>query len=145
MKNPHPWRIALVAYLGGLAFLAYWPSPVDAPIQGELADFLEYLHRHGVPRWLDYHVVEALANVCVFVPLGIFAAMAFPTRAWWHLMGLGAMVSTCMELGQLLFITARFSSLVDIVTNTLGAVIGIAAARLAAAKWPRRVPEPRNQ
>ncbi|BCW49591.1 hypothetical protein StoSoilB13_19330 [Arthrobacter sp. StoSoilB13] len=68
----------------------------------------------------------------MFIPLGIFAAMAFPTRAWWVIAGLGIIVSTCMELGQLLFITARFSSVVDVVMNTLGTVIGIAAVLLVA-------------
>ena len=93
---------------------------------------LNFLHRHGVPSWFDYHVVESSANVVMFIPLGILAAMAFPTRAWWVIAGLGIIVSTCMELGQLLFITARFSSVVDVVMNTLGTVIGIAAVLLVA-------------
>ena len=122
----------MVAYLGGLAVVGFWPSPVDQPIQGTLATLLTFLHRHGVPSWFDYHVVESSANVVMFIPLGIFAAMAFPTRAWWVIAGLGIIVSTCMELGQLLFITARFSSVVDVVMNTLGTVIGIAAVLLVA-------------
>lgn len=137
MKNTLPWRVALVAYLGSLGVIGFWPTPVDQPIQGTLASVLNFLHRHGVPPWFDYHVVESSANVAMFIPLGIFAAMALPTRAWWVIAGLGIMVSTCMELGQLLFITARFSSVVDVVMNTLGTVIGIAAVRLMA--WTRRV------
>src|SRR4030095_33358 len=130
-----PWRIALVAYLGSLGVIGFWPTPVDQPIQGTLATVLYYLHRHGVPSWFDYHVVESSANVAMFIPLGFFAVIAFPTRAWWVIAGLGILVSTCMELGQLLFITARFSSVVDVVMNTLGTVIGVAGVRLLT--WTR--------
>lgn len=137
MKNPLPWRIALVAYLGSLGVIGFWPTPVDQPIQGTLATVLNFLHRQGVPPWFDYHVVESSANVAMFIPLGIFAAMAFPTGAWWVLTGFGILVSTCMELGQLLFITARFSSVVDVVMNTLGTVMGVAAMQLLARR--RRV------
>lgn len=137
MKNTLPWRIALVAYLGALAVVGFWPSPVDQPIQGTLATLLDLLHRHGIPSWFDYHVVESSANIAMFVPFGILSAMAFPTRGWWVIAGLGILVSTSMELGQLLFITARFSSVVDVVMNTLGTVIGVAGVRLLA--WTRRL------
>ncbi|WP_223946728.1 VanZ family protein [Arthrobacter sp. NtRootA1] len=144
LKNTLPWRIALVAYLGSLGVIGFWPTPVDQPIQGTLATVLNFLHRHGVPHWFDYHVVESSANVAMFIPLGIFAAMAFPTRAWWVLTGLGILVSTCMELGQLLFITARFSSVVDVVMNTLGTVIGVAAMQLLARRRRTKFASPQG-
>ncbi|YCK84089.1 VanZ family protein [Arthrobacter sp. D3-18] len=56
--------------------------------------------------------------------------MALPTKPWWHVAAIGLLASLCMEFGQLIFISARFSSLVDIVTNACGAVLGIALARL---------------
>ncbi len=98
---------------------------------------LKFLHGHGVPSWFNYQVVESSANIAMFIPFGTLAAMALPKRAWWVIAGFGIIVSTCMELGQLLFITARFSSVVDVVMNTLGTVIGIAAVRLMA--WTRRI------
>ncbi|MNL81599.1 VanZ like family protein [compost metagenome] len=68
----------------------------------------------------------------MFIPLGILAALALPTKPWWHLAAIGLLASLCMEFGQLLFISARFSSLADIVTNTCGSVIGMTSARLLA-------------
>lgn len=91
---------------------------------------LEYLHSHGLPGWVSYHFVEASANVAMFIPFGILIAMALPSKAWWQLACIGLVTSTCMELGQLLFLAARYSSLVDVVTNTVGAVIGISVVRL---------------
>lgn len=120
----------MASYIVGLALVGFWPTPVDQPIYGELAAVLRYLHRAGVPMWFDYHVVEASANVAMFIPFGFLTRMALPAKAWWQVAGIGFLASTFMELGQLLFLTARFSSLLDVVTNTLGAVIGIASARL---------------
>jgi len=142
LKNLRPWRIAFMAYLVGLAFVGFWPAPVDKPISHTLTAALKYLHGLGMPGWLDYHFVEASANVAMFIPLGIVAAKALPNKPWWQLAAIGLMASVCMELGQLLFFTARFSSLTDIVTNTFGGVVGIMSARLVpqtgAQKWAAR-------
>lgn len=136
MKNSLLWRIALTTYLAGLALVGFWPAPVDKPIQNRLATALNYLHELGVPRWVNYQFVEASANVAMFIPLGILVAMALPTRPWWLLFGIGLLASFSMELGQLLFIAARFASLTDIVTNALGGLIGICCVRLIPA-WTK--------
>ncbi|WP_256870864.1 VanZ family protein [Paenarthrobacter nitroguajacolicus] len=115
-----------------LAAVGFWPTPVDKPVQGTLGAILRYLHGNGVPGWFDYHFVEASANVAMFVPLGILSSMAFPARSAWQLAGIGLLVSICMEGVQLLLIAARFSSIIDVVTNTAGALIGIGAVRLVA-------------
>ncbi|MFJ4226063.1 VanZ family protein [Paenarthrobacter nicotinovorans] len=126
------WRLALTAYLAGLALVGFWPTPVDRPIQGTLASVLAYLHRFGAPIWFDYRFVEASANVAMFVPLGILAAVVLPARSWWQLAGIGLLTSICMELGQLLLISSRYASFLDVVTNSVGAVIGILSVRLFA-------------
>ncbi|WP_313955638.1 VanZ family protein [Paenarthrobacter nicotinovorans] len=139
LKNPLPWRTTLTAvYLFGLAVVGFWPSPVDKPIQGTLDAILRCLHSHGVPRWFDYNFVEASANVVMFIPFGLLIAITLPSKNWWQLTGVGLMASTCMELGQLLFISARFASLTDLVTNTSGAFIGISLARLVVDRNPSR-------
>lgn len=107
-----------------LAFIAFWPSPVDQPVQGQLTGVLDILHRFGVPGWLNYTFVEAAANVLLFVPLGIVSSLAFPKKYWWQIAALGLLVSGCIELGQLLFLHDRFAALSDNVTNTAGSTIG---------------------
>ncbi|BCW11837.1 hypothetical protein NtRootA4_29000 [Arthrobacter sp. NtRootA4] len=130
MKKPLIWRIALTAYLLGLATVGFWPSPVDRPVQGMLARVIRYLHVNGWPSWFDYHFIEASANVVLFIPFGILAALALPRRASWQQTAIGFTTSMCMEIGQMLFIPARFSSLLDVVTNTVGTVIGVGLVRL---------------
>ncbi|WP_189013978.1 VanZ family protein [Paenarthrobacter histidinolovorans] len=128
-QHPFPWRIASVFYLLSLAVIGFWPTPVDKPINGALTSALKYLHRLGVPGWFDYRFVEASANVAMFIPFGALLAMALPTQTWWKLASSGLLASICIELGQLLFTTARVPSLGDVVTNTLGAMIGIVGSR----------------
>ena len=130
LNKPLPWRIALTAYLAAVAVVGFWPTPVDKPIFGTLTAALKYLHRHGAPGWFNYHFVESSANVAMFIPLGILAAMALPAKPWWQLAAIGLAASLCMEVGQLLIIAARFASPLDVVMNTCGAVIGIGSARL---------------
>jgi VanZ family protein len=134
------WHTILIAMLVPLAVIAFWPSPVDAPVQGQLARVLGFLHAHGMPPWFNYKFVEAAANVLLFIPLGIVAALAFAEKRWWHIGVFGLAVSGCVELGQFLFLHNRFASFLDIVTNTGGAVIGALIA-VAALKHlqPRRL------
>ena len=124
MATPRKWRIVLGSFLTFLALVGFWPSPVDQPVQGQIAGFLVLIHTLGVPAWIGYGFVEASANVTLFVPLGVLAALAFPTKPWWQIGALGLLVSGCMELGQLLFLPSRFPSPLDLATNTAGCLMG---------------------
>ncbi|MEO5314974.1 VanZ family protein [Pseudarthrobacter sp. CC12] len=114
-----------------LALVAFWPTPVDQPVSGQLALVLNFLHHHGIPRWFNYDLVERSANFGLFLPVGFVAALAFPTKRWWQIGAFGMLVSGCIELGQLLFLHDRFASPSDIVTNTSGAVTGALVAAMA--------------
>ena len=140
LENRRLWRGILAAMSIPLALIAFWPSPVDGPVQGELASILSFLHTHGIPRWFNYKFVEAAANVALFIPLGVVASLAFAEKRWWKIGAFGLIVSGCMELGQLLFLHNRFASLQDIVTNTGGAVIGALLAIAALKKLQARRP-----
>src|SRR5690349_2773588 len=93
-----------------LAYIAFWPTPVDKPVSRQLAAALTFLHRHGFPGWFNYSYVEASSNVVLFMPVGFVAALALPTKRWWQIGALGLLVSGCIELGQFLFLHSRFAS-----------------------------------
>lgn len=137
------WRLILVAILIPMGLIAFWPSPVDAPVQGQLAGVLKVTNTHGIPTWFNYKFVEASANVVLFIPLGIVGTLAFTEKQSWQIGALGLMVSSCMELGQLLFLHNRFASPLDVVTNTSGAVMGaLLAANVLRRLRARRVSAP---
>ena len=138
LQNRRLWRAILAAMMVPLVLIAFWPSPVDEPLQGELATLLKFLHAHGIPRWFNYQFVEASANVGLFVPLGAVASLAFTEKRWWQIGAFGLMVSGVIELGQLLFLHNRFASPLDLVTNTGGAVIGALLALTALKKLQAR-------
>ncbi|WP_354348726.1 VanZ family protein [Pseudarthrobacter sp. PvP090] len=128
MAAPRLWRGVLAGFLAVLSLVGFWPSPVDRPVQGQIARFLSFIHAHGAPAWIDYGFVEASANVALFVPLGVMTALAFPSKPWWQIGAFGLLVSGCMELGQLLFLHSRFPSPLDLATNTAGCLLGFLLA-----------------
>lgn len=132
LLNPKLWQAVLTAMFIPLALIAFWPTPVDEPVQRQLASMLKFLHRHGIPVWFNYQSMEASANVGLFIPLGFISLLAFPDKAWWRIGAFGLLISGFMELGQLLFLHNRFASPSDLVTNTCGAILGalLAAATL---------------
>jgi glycopeptide antibiotics resistance protein len=121
-----------------LAFIAFWPTPVDEPVQGPLSSALKFLHRHGIPAWFNYQLVEASANIVIFVPLGFVSSLAFPEKPWWRIGAFGLLISACMELGQLLFLHNRFSTPQDLVTNAAGGVLGVLLAAAVLKKLQAR-------
>jgi glycopeptide antibiotics resistance protein len=124
-----------------LALIAFWPSPVDQPVQGQLTCILRFLHRSGIPDWFNYRFVEASANVALFIPIGFVSSLAFPEKAWWRIGAFGLLISGFIELGQLLFLHDRFASPADLVTNASGSVIGaLLASAVRKQVQARRLP-----
>jgi len=107
---------ALLAYLMVTTLLITW-----APFQFASQPL------HGLTNvwtWSDL-----VLNVVMFLPLG-FLAQASRVRqravAWWAIGLAGALLSATIELGQL-FIAERYTSLLDVLTNGLGAALGARA------------------
>lgn len=82
----------------------------------------------GVREHVSPGAFAALANVVLFVPF--FAALAVLRRTWWWVL-LGAALSTTVELYQGT-LGSRTQDPWDIVTNTLGAAVGVGLGMLIA-------------
>lgn len=113
-------------YLAVVALIAYWPSPVDKPMAGQLYGMFAFLHRYGVPAWCDYALVESASNAALLVPFGFLMTMCFPANRWWLNIAVGFLASSAMELGQLLYLSQRFPSILDVAANTAGTAVGVA-------------------
>ncbi|MET3932790.1 VanZ family protein [Arthrobacter sp. OAP107] len=118
-------RTLLALYLGVLAFIAFWPTPVDRPVAGRLQAALFALHRSGLPELITYNFVEFASNILLFTPIGMLAPLAFPAFHRGRIVLSAFLASCCMELGQKLFLHDRFPSAMDIVANTAGAMLGV--------------------
>lgn len=131
-------------YIVTLALIAFWPSPVDTAVRGDLGRMTAWFARHGLPV-VDYALIEAGANVVLFIPLGLLLALHLRPGFAWVAIAVGALTSCLIELGQLLFLSARFATLEDVAANTggaaLGALVGGLLRELLLARQRRRAAE----
>lgn len=87
---------------------------------------------HGLSS--AWSVSDLIMNVVMFVPFGFVHQLTRPRGAparWWQVALLGLALSGAIETAQL-FAPTRFPSLLDLLTNTSGALIGAWLFRRAA-------------
>ena len=116
--------VLLGTYVATLAYIAFWPTPVDRPLAGFLKDVLATLQTYEITAGIRYSHVEGAANIVLFVPLGLLVAQFFPPRRFWIAAVTGLMTSATIEAVQFLLLSQRQASLRDITNNTLGALLG---------------------
>lgn len=83
--------------------------------------------RLGLPYEQTFYTLEFLANIVLFVPLGLLVPLAIGrlrSRVLWLTVLLGFVLSACIELAQLA-IPGRVSDVRDVMSNTLGTVVGV--------------------
>lgn len=82
----------------------------------------------------QFSLTDALSNLLLFVPIGVFAAAAIGrsglrNSVW--VVAVGVLLSTLLELGQLM-VPWRIPSVLDTAAETAGVVVGVIAQRIAA-------------
>ena len=134
--------LAGAAILSGMGTVLLTPGPVDRPIYGTVLRTLRRLQEHGFPGWVDYATVEAAANVLLFVPLGLLAAILLPARRWWLALLLCVVLAVGAEVFQELLLPRRQGDPQDVLANGAGALLGIAltAGGRAVKAWVPRDP-----
>jgi VanZ family protein len=123
------WLAAV--YLVALALITQWPAPMDDGTAGLIDTVLSWLHAHGVPEWLNYALVEFTANIALFLPVGLLGVVLVGVDRWWMTVLAGLLLSSLIELSQLLFLPSRFPTLYDVLANTTGTVLGALLAVIA--------------
>lgn len=66
---------------------------------------------------------EALANVAVFVPLGLFLATLLPRWSWLGITAVAGFISASLEVTQYAW-GIGVADITDVITNTTGALVG---------------------
>ena len=128
MLHRHPF-LSLVTgtYLLFVAWLTLTPQPIG-PDDVELIErVLDALHRRGYALWLDYDRLEFLANIALFVPVGMFGLLLVGVGAWWVALFAPVGLTFAIETAQL-GIPGRVSDERDLLANTVGGVIGVLVA-----------------
>ena len=138
-----------------------WPEPVKAWSRGLLAAYLVVLvwvvlftlsfDPVGVVR--DYrsrslnllpfagfswaHGGELVSHVVAFVPLGLLLGVVLPRAAMWRKVALACLLSLALETTQYVLATGT-TDVTDVISNTLGAFLGVAVYDMAARHGPLR-------
>ena len=153
MSDPHPGAavpggtgatprrpvlvLLLVVYLAAVAAVTLTPGRSHTGSLGVVRTVLRWLDERGVP--LRFEVVEPLANVAMFVPFGVLVGLLLGLRRWWAVVLLGLATSATIETVQRV-LPDRFSTVQDVVMNTLGAAVGVAVLAWVASRAGRTRP-----
>lgn len=138
MFRRHPLlSLVTLGYLGFVGLVTLGPQPINASNSNWLWAALNFFSAHRSTQWLTYSRVEFIANIGMFVPVGVFLLLLFGRRLWFIAV-LGGAALTCVIEGAQLFIPGRVSDVRDLIANTLGAVIGVFVALVITASKARR-------
>lgn len=132
MFHRHPILSVLTfAYLGFVALVTLTP----ASTQPDYSDFatrgLRRLQRYReldpLTSRLSVDRIEFLANIGLFVPLGVFLLLLVGTRLWIVALVAGIVLTSMIE-GLQREIPGRVSDPRDVAANSIGMVIGVVVA-----------------
>ena len=90
-------------------------------------------------RWLLPEHVGYLLNVLLFVPFGALVVL-IARWPWWEAALVATAVSAAIEIVQYLPVLGREATLVDVVCNALGGLLGAMAAALVLQRRRRADP-----
>lgn len=114
-------------YLAFVAWLTLTPQVDAVEHVWIIYGVLDALHRHGHLLAIDQTELEFLANIALFVPVGMFLLLLLGTRLWWLALTASLLLTTLIEIAQG-GIPGRVPDERDLVANALGAVIGVLVA-----------------
>ncbi len=147
MVRQHPLLTAVtVLYLAAVAWITLGPQPTGLVHAAGIWRILALLEEHPSLAWIHYSTIEFAANVAMFAPLGLLVLLLLGRRRWWAASLAGPLLSLAIETAQV-FIPGRVSDVRDLVSNSLGAMLGVIAGLVIT--WPaairrRRMARPRT-
>jgi glycopeptide antibiotics resistance protein len=128
-------RVWFATYIVVLALIVFWPTPVDQGaskvIQAVLAVQTDVLH---IQPFLTYNLVEFFSNIFLFVPLGVLLSLILERR--YLILPIGLLTTVFIESMQAMFLPQRTASVNDVISNTVGACLGLLIVELV--EWRRR-------
>ncbi len=128
MLHRHPVLSVLTGgYLALVAWLTLTPQTVAGPHIAIIYRVLDALHRRGHLLSIDDDELEFLANIALFVPVGMFLLLLFGTRLWWLALAASFAMTAFIETAQRA-IPGRFPDERDLLANGMGAVVGVLVA-----------------
>ena len=127
-RSTRVWALALgLPFLLAIALLTLTPARVEQTMPRLLDIVLAGIQRLGWTS-LDFTRLEVLANIAVFVPVGVLAFLLVPRRAWPLSLFVGPAVSVAIETAQYVALPHRAATVGDVLANSTGATLGVILA-----------------
>ena len=134
MLHRHPvLSLLTLAYLGFVALVTLTPASDQPDYSVLAARILARLERYPdlapLTSRLSVERVEFLANIGLFVPLGVFLLLLVGTRLWFVALAAGIVLTSMIENIQR-SVPGRVSDPRDVAANSIGMAIGLVLAVL---------------
>ncbi|CAN5303071.1 hypothetical protein BH11ACT5_BH11ACT5_06400 [soil metagenome] len=131
---------ALAVYTAFVLVVTLSPRMPGTSFAAEFVNsVLGWFHERGLLIGMEYLDVEFLANVGMFVPLGVLVLLLM--RRWWMLFA-GTAFSAFIETYQALFLPGRYPELRDVLSNSIGFLLGAGVAYVLHRFWSNRLKSP---
>jgi len=128
MLRRHPLlALFTIGYLAVVAWVTLGPQPLDAAGSRALFRLLRFFGNHDATQWITYDRVQFLANIAMFVPVGLLFLLVLGRRRWWLAIAAGVVATVAIEVAQR-GIPGRVSDPNDVLANSVGALVGVIAA-----------------
>ncbi|HEY5785156.1 MAG TPA: VanZ family protein [Microlunatus sp.] len=125
MLHRHPVLALLTGgYLAFVAWVTLTPQAYASEHIAIIYRVLAAVHRRGYLLSIDDSRLEFLANIALFVPVGMFLLLLFGTRLWWVALVASFAMTTVIEVAQR-SIPGRVPDERDLLANGLGAIVGV--------------------
>lgn len=121
------WLLRAIALAYGvcLAGVAFWPTTVDEPVVETIYTTIKTARRHGAPRLLTHALLDFIANIGLFLPVGVLIALLVGGRLLTVALLTGPVISAIIETSQTLFLPGRYGDVSDVIANSIGATLGV--------------------
>ena len=126
-----PALLAALAYLVVVAVVTLGPTPWRTRPAVDGYDVLSLSTWLSSGTWSTGRPQEFVANILLFVPLGVLVRVGLPRLTWVFAGFVGSAVSVVIEVLQVG--SVRVSDPRDLVANSLGAVVGAVGVAVVAA------------
>ena len=131
---------ALAVYTAFVLVVTLSPRmPGTSFAAGFVNSVLGWFHDRGLLVGMEYLDVEFLANIGMFIPLGVLTALLLRGRARWALLLIGTAFSGFIEAYQGLFLPGRYSEWRDVLSNSTGFLIGAGVTLVIRKFWSNRL------
>jgi len=130
-------RVLLPLYVAIVCLIVFSPSGGATQVTGWVAWVVTRIDEMRTAHEPAYIALEFFANVAMFIPFGVLVWLAFSRPRLWVVALFGFATTVTIELVQKTMPT-RYSTVSDVVANTLGAIIGVLLVRVLVTRSVRR-------